>query len=46
MMSDTSYAENIAKKQRLAKKLEIDLRIVLPAELRNVSELVAIFTSS
>ncbi len=46
MMSDTSYAENIAKKQRLAKKLEIDLRIVLPAELRNISELVAIFTSS
>ena len=39
-MSDASYAENIARKQRLAAKFNIELLIYLPAELRNVSELV------
>lgn len=40
IMDDASYAENMARKQRLAAKFNIDLLIYLPAELRNVSELV------
>jgi hypothetical protein len=40
IMSDTSYAENIARKQRLAAKYNIELLIYLPAELRNVGDLV------
>ena len=39
-MSDASYAENIARKQRLAAKFNIELLIYLSAELRKVSELV------
>jgi hypothetical protein len=40
LMNDAAYSENIARKQRLAAKFNIELLIYLPAELRNVSELV------
>jgi hypothetical protein len=40
IMNDASYAENIARKQRLAAKFNIELLIYLPAELRDTNGLI------